>query len=77
MYINGMCIFGEHREKHKDPGKKMKYDLRQLPIDRVLVSPSLLAADFGNLDRDIEMLNESCCDWIHLSLMPLWQRQKN
>ena len=34
-----------------------------------LISPSLLSADFGNLQRDIEMLNSSECDWFHLDVM--------
>ena len=34
-----------------------------------LVSPSLLSADFGNLQRDIEMLNDGACDWFHLDVM--------
>lgn len=34
-----------------------------------LISPSLLSADFGNLQRDIEMLNHSECDWFHLDVM--------
>jgi ribulose-phosphate 3-epimerase len=33
------------------------------------VAPSILAADFGNLDRDIRMLNESEADWIHVDIM--------
>ena len=47
----------------------MKYDLRQLPIDRVLVSPSLLAADFGNLDRDIAEVTAAGADMLHLDVM--------
>ncbi len=35
----------------------------------MIVSPSLLSADFANLRRDVEMLNESCCDWFHLDVM--------
>lgn len=35
----------------------------------MLVSPSLLSADFGQLDRDVEMLNRSECDWFHLDVM--------
>lgn len=35
----------------------------------MLVSPSVLSADFGNLDRDIEMLNRSNADMIHLDVM--------
>ncbi|MEG1580337.1 MAG: ribulose-phosphate 3-epimerase [Bacteroidaceae bacterium] len=34
-----------------------------------IVSPSLLSADFANLQRDIEMLNDSSCDWFHLDVM--------
>ncbi len=34
-----------------------------------LIAPSLLAADFGNLQRDIEMLNNSQADWIHVDVM--------
>jgi ribulose-phosphate 3-epimerase len=34
-----------------------------------LISPSLLSADFGNLQRDIEMLNKSDCDWLHVDVM--------
>ncbi len=34
-----------------------------------MVAPSILSADFGHLERDIEMLNESSCDWIHLDVM--------
>jgi ribulose-phosphate 3-epimerase len=34
-----------------------------------LVSPSLLAADFGNLEKDIRMVNKSQADWLHLDIM--------
>lgn len=34
-----------------------------------LVAPSLLAADFLHLKRDVEMLNNSDADWIHLDIM--------
>mgnify|MGYP000879908182 CR=1 FL=1 len=34
-----------------------------------IVAPSLLAADFLNLERDVEMLNRSEADWIHLDIM--------
>lgn len=34
-----------------------------------LVSPSLLAADFGNLEKDIRMVNASKADWLHLDIM--------
>ncbi len=35
----------------------------------MLVSPSLLSADFNNLQRDVEMLNASSADMIHLDVM--------
>ncbi|MCS6834082.1 MAG: ribulose-phosphate 3-epimerase, partial [Flammeovirgaceae bacterium] len=35
----------------------------------VLVAPSILAADFANLQREIQMLNESAADWIHVDVM--------
>jgi len=34
-----------------------------------LVSPSLLAADFGNLEDDVMMINRSDADWLHLDIM--------
>lgn len=34
-----------------------------------LISPSVLTADLGNLEKEILMLNESAADWIHLDIM--------
>jgi ribulose-phosphate 3-epimerase len=34
-----------------------------------LVAPSVLSADFGNLQRDIEFLNQSDADWFHVDVM--------
>ncbi len=34
-----------------------------------LVAPSVLSADFGNLQRDIEMINASEADWFHVDIM--------
>jgi len=34
-----------------------------------LVSPSILAADFGNLEKDIQLINSSEADWIHCDIM--------
>ncbi|AXP79686.1 Ribulose-phosphate 3-epimerase [Mariniflexile rhizosphaerae] len=34
-----------------------------------LIAPSLLAADFANLQRDIEMVNQSEADWFHIDIM--------
>ncbi len=35
----------------------------------MIVSPSLLSANFANLAKDIEMLNESKADWLHCDVM--------
>jgi ribulose-phosphate 3-epimerase len=34
-----------------------------------MVAPSILAADFANLQRDIEMINNSEADWFHIDIM--------
>jgi len=34
-----------------------------------IIAPSLLAADFANLQRDIELINRSDADWFHLDIM--------
>ena len=34
-----------------------------------LIAPSILAADFANLQRDIEMVNNSKADWFHIDVM--------
>ena len=34
-----------------------------------LIAPSVLAADFANLQRDIEMINSSEADWFHIDIM--------
>lgn len=34
-----------------------------------IIAPSLLSADFGNLERDVQMLNRSKADWLHLDIM--------
>ena len=35
----------------------------------ILISPSLLAADFLHLDSEIQMINDSQADWLHLDVM--------
>ena len=34
-----------------------------------ILAPSVLSADFGNLQRDIELINESEADWFHVDVM--------
>lgn len=38
-------------------------------MDKKIIAPSLLAADFANLQRDIEMVNKSEADWFHIDIM--------
>ena len=38
-------------------------------MNSVKIAPSLLAADFGNLQRDVEMVNESDAHWHHIDVM--------
>ena len=38
-------------------------------MSNTLIAPSILAADFGNLQRDCEMVNNSDADWFHLDVM--------
>ncbi len=35
----------------------------------MILAPSLLSADFGNLKKDIELVNESQADWFHIDVM--------
>lgn len=35
----------------------------------MIISPSLLSCDFGNIQRDVEMLNKSHAEWIHFDVM--------
>jgi ribulose-phosphate 3-epimerase len=35
----------------------------------MIISPSLLSCDFGNIQRDVEMLNKSHAEWIHIDVM--------
>ncbi|MBO6605878.1 ribulose-phosphate 3-epimerase [Psychroserpens sp.] len=38
-------------------------------MSNCLIAPSMLAADFGNLQRDVEMVNNSDADWFHIDVM--------
>jgi len=35
----------------------------------VIIAPSILSADFANLQRDVEMINQSEADWFHIDVM--------
>lgn len=38
-------------------------------MKNIVIAPSVLAADFGNLQRDVEMINDSQADWFHIDIM--------
>ena len=38
-------------------------------MSATLIAPSVLAADFANLQRDVEMINNSKADWFHIDIM--------
>lgn len=38
-------------------------------MSTIRIAPSILAADFANLQRDIEMINDSQADWFHIDIM--------
>ncbi|WP_138433356.1 ribulose-phosphate 3-epimerase [Winogradskyella algicola] len=38
-------------------------------MTKKIIAPSMLAADFGNLQRDTEMVNNSEADWFHIDVM--------
>jgi len=38
-------------------------------MKNILIAPSVLAADFANLQRDVEMINNSAADWFHIDIM--------
>jgi len=44
-------------------------DIRKLALNRILVAPSILAADFARLGEDIKRVTEAGCDLLHLDVM--------
>lgn len=38
-------------------------------MQEIVIAPSVLSADFANLQREVEMLNRSQADWIHVDIM--------
>ena len=38
-------------------------------MNKLIISPSLLSANFGDLKSDLERVNESEADWLHIDIM--------
>lgn len=57
------------RNGFQSKGEFMKYDIRKLPNRKITVAPSILAADFGNLERDIRNVAKAGADLLHLDVM--------
>jgi ribulose-phosphate 3-epimerase len=51
---------------------KVKFEINYnntTTMKNTILAPSILAADFANLQRDIEMVNNSQADWFHIDIM--------
>ena len=38
-------------------------------MEKVIIAPSVLACDFSKIGQEVEMLNQSAADWIHIDVM--------
>ena len=38
-------------------------------MEKVIISPSILSADFANLERDIDTIQNAGADWVHVDVM--------
>ncbi|MDR1327064.1 MAG: ribulose-phosphate 3-epimerase [Heliobacteriaceae bacterium] len=38
-------------------------------VDKLIISPSILSADFANLERDVKLVENAGADWIHIDVM--------
>ena len=38
-------------------------------MSKIIISPSILSADFANLERDIKKVENAGADWIHVDVM--------
>lgn len=47
----------------------MKNIVKEIPLDKVTVAPSILAADFGKLNSEIARVTDAGCDLLHLDVM--------
>ena len=62
-------MFYCYQERDKDGIPDMYKELKPQIMSKPLISPSLLSANFANLQADIDMINRSEADWLHLDIM--------
>ncbi len=48
---------------------KFKTSKKTINMSSIIISPSILSADFGHLAKDIEMINRSEAEWVHIDIM--------
>lgn len=59
-------------KKSEYPTRNFQFSTKHTTTTKMkntLIAPSVLAADFGNLQRDLEMINNSQADWFHIDIM--------
>lgn len=56
----GSSVIGFNFARYSPSSKKM---------NKPIIAPSILAADFANLEREVKMINDSEADWIHIDIM--------
>ena len=39
----------------------------------VLISPSILSADFARLGEEVRAIDQAGCDWVHVDVMAYWR----
>lgn len=49
--------------------KKLYFCKKQFQMNTPILAPSILAANFANLQHDVELINQSQADWFHLDVM--------
>ena len=49
--------------------RNLSYLCKKMKDMKRVIAPSVLAADFGHLERDVRMVDRSAADWVHVDVM--------